>query len=154
MVTKTVDFPESQKITLRLKMKSLGRFRGLIGSAGDNLCQTPGLKSGLELVWRMFHLSLRLITVEGRLACLANDPHQPGRKTAIISHFFENLFPSIYPRPNTSTSPIFVDDVSGRAWLPRDQPCPDRWPIPVNWSVPANPLQKDHSQLPVGAYHM
>ena len=54
------------------------------GSVLDHRSLPPMFESRHGHIWKLFHLRLRLITVGGRSAHLANNVHKRGRKTSII----------------------------------------------------------------------
>ena len=55
---------------------TIGRLHGLTGSAGGHRSIAPGFKPRPGYIRRVFHLSLRLITFEGRSDHLAYLVHK------------------------------------------------------------------------------
>ena len=67
-----------------LSFLCMDHLHGLTGRVVGHISIAPGFKPQLGYVRRMFHISLRLITLGGRSALLAYLVHKSGRKTSTI----------------------------------------------------------------------
>jgi len=67
----------------------------MLYSTVGHRCIAPGFKPRPGCTRRVFHLSLRLITIEGRSCYLAYLVHKSGRKTATFTFSLNDLMSMI-----------------------------------------------------------
>jgi len=99
------------------------------GSVLDHRSLPPVFESRRGHIWRLFHLSLRLITFGGRSAHLAYYVHKSGRKTAIIIIIILTVCGRPIVRSNgCETIDLRFIDVRKKLVVTGSVPLGDLWP--------------------------